>query len=77
MVIYETDRYVVNIEPTIKPGTFLITIKAPTLNYYHEDHIRAHNGEPIERTALRYAQGIAKDIYLEAKSIYENIHPEI
>lgn len=77
MVIYETDRYVVNVEPTIKRGTFLITIKAPTLNYYHENHIRARNGEPIKKTALRYAQGMAKELYLEVKSIYENIHPEI
>lgn len=77
MVIYETDRYVVSIEPTIKTGTFMITIKAPMLNYYHKNHIRARNGEPIERTALRYAQGVAKNLYLEAKSVYENIHPEI
>lgn len=77
MVIYETNRYVVNVEPTIKNKLFLVTIKAPKLNYYHENHIRARNGEPIEKTALRYAQGVAKDVYLEAKSIYENIHPEI
>lgn len=77
MTIYQTDRYVVNVEPTIETETYLITIKAPKLNYYHENHIRVQNGKTIEHTALRYAQSIAKSLYLEAKSIYENIHPDI
>lgn len=77
MIVYQTDHFKVELEPTPRPDTLLILIKAPRLQYSHTKHIQIRNGKPIEQTALRYAQDIAKSLYLETKSIYENIHPDV